>query len=302
MVAKFLQVAWDEPDLLQNVKCVSPWLVELVSSIPPIHLGPFSPPRKKLRVPQHPDFPFDGHLFNPIFHGNPLGPSNSPLCCYPDNSPAGIQGARHAQFGLPLTDHQLNKLHLGLFQGGGFNRFDALTPSSRIPKGFVIGSAPAHDSVSCLLTIGTPQSTEKSDDRKTSHIMLFGKAILTEQQITSSGSRETLSSGATGNSSPNGNAMKAGNISDGSGSSICIGFSSQGHEASDLGLEAGHCKVFMESEDVGRTIDLSVFGSYEELYGRLSDMFGIEKEEIISHLRYRDTAGTIMHTGGLPFR
>jgi hypothetical protein len=96
--------------------------------------------------------------------------------------------------------------------------------------------------------------------------------------------------------------MKAGNVSDGSGSSICIGFSSQGHEASDLGLEAGHCKVFMESEDVGRTIDLSVFGSYEELYGRLSDMFGIEKEEIISHLRYRDTAGAVMHTGELPFR
>ncbi|KAE8817765.1 auxin response factor 22-like [Hordeum vulgare] len=299
---RLLQVTWDEPDLLQNVKCVSPWLVELVSSIPPIHLGPFSPPRKKLRVPQHPDFPLDGHLFNPIFHGNPLGPSNSPLCCYSDNnSPAGIQGARHAQFGLPLTDHQLNKLHLGLFHGGGFNGLDALTPSSRIPKGLVLSSAPAHDSVSCLLTIGTPQSTEKSVDRKTPHIMLFGKAILTEQQMTSSGSRETLSSGATGNSSPISAALKAGNTSDGSGSSICIGFSSQGHEASDLGLEAGHCKVFMESEDVGRTIDLSVFGSYDELYGRLADMFGIDKEEITSHLRYRDTAGAVIHTGGLPF-
>lgn len=165
----------------------------------------------------------------------------------------------------------------------------------------MISSAPAHDSVSCLLTIGTPQSTEKSDDRKTPHIMLFGKAILTEQQMTSSGSRDTLSSGATANSSPYGNAPKAGNTSDGSGSSICIGFSSQGHESSDFGLEAGHCKVFMESEDVGRTIDLSDFVSYEELYGRLADMFGIEKEEIISHLRYRDTAGTVMHTGELPF-
>ncbi|KAF0929470.1 hypothetical protein E2562_021571 [Oryza meyeriana var. granulata] len=299
---RLLQVTWDEPDLLQNVKCVSPWLVELVSSIPPIHLGPFSPPRKKLRVPPHPDFLFEGHLLNPIFHGNPLGPSNSPLCCYPDNAPAGIQGARHAQFGLPLTDHQLNKLHLGLFHGGSFNRLDAITPPSQISKGFVVSSAPAHDNVSCLLSIGTPQSTEKSDDRKmTPHIMLFGKAIFTEQQITSSGSMETLSPGVTGNSSANGNAQKAGNASDGSGSSICIGFSSQGHEASDLGLEAGHCKVFMESEDVGRTIDLSVFGSYEELYGRLADMFGIEKEKIISHLRYRDAAGVVKHMGKVPF-
>lgn len=132
--------------------------------------------------------------------------------------------------------------------------------------------------------------------------MLFGKAIFTEQQITSSGSTETLSPGVTGNSSPNGNAHKTGNASDGSGSSICIGFSSQGHEASDLGLEAGHCKVFMESEDVGRTIDLSVFGSYEELYGRLADMFGIEKEEIINHLHFHDAAGVVKHPGEVPFR
>ncbi|BAT11328.1 auxin response factor 22 [Oryza sativa Japonica Group] len=299
---RLLQVTWDEPDLLQNVKCVSPWLVELVSSIPPIHLGPFSSPRKKLRVPPHPDFPFEGHLLNPIFHGNPLGPSNSPLCCYPDTAPAGIQGARHAQFGLPLTDHQLNKLHLGLLHSGSFNRLDAITPPSRISKGFVVSSAPAHDNISCLLSISTPQVAEKSDDRKTTpHIMLFGKAIFTEQQITSSGSTETLSPGVTGNSSPNGNAHKTGNASDGSGSSICIGFSSQGHEASDLGLEAGHCKVFMESEDVGRTIDLSVFGSYEELYGRLADMFGIEKEEIINHLHFRDAAGVVKHPGEVPF-
>ncbi|KAF8723104.1 hypothetical protein HU200_022257 [Digitaria exilis] len=298
---RLLQVTWDEPDLLQNVKCVNPWLVELVSSIPPIHLGPFSPPRKKFRVPQHPDFPFDGQLLNPIFHGNPLGPSNSPICCFPDNAPAGIQGARHAQFGLPLTDHQLNKLHLGLFQGGGFNRLDAITPQSRVSKGFVISSAPIKESVSCLLTIGTPQGTETSDDKKKPHIMLFGKPILTEQQMNSGGSRETFSPEVTGNGSSDGNVQKTGNVSDGSGSSICIGFSSQGHEASELGLEAGHCKVFMESEDVGRTIDLSVFGSYEELYGQLADMFGIEKAEIMSHLRYRDAAGAVKHTGEEPF-
>uniref|UniRef100_A0A0A9DLQ5 PB1 domain-containing protein n=1 Tax=Arundo donax TaxID=35708 RepID=A0A0A9DLQ5_ARUDO len=234
-----------------------------------------------------------------MFHGNPLGPSNSPLCCYPDNAPAGIQGAR--QFGLPLTDHQLNKLHRGLFQGGGFNRLDAISPPSRISKGFVVTSAPVHESVSCLLTIGTPQSTDKSDDRKKPHIMLFGKAILTEQQMKSGGSNETLSPEVTGNSSSNGSAQKAANVSDGSGSSICIGFSSRAHEASELGLEAGHCKVFMESEDVGRTIDLSVFGSYEELYGQLADMFGIEKEELINHLRYRDAAGAVKHTGEEPF-
>jgi hypothetical protein len=254
-------------------------------------------------MPQHPDFPFDGQLLNPIFHGNPLGPSNSPPCCFPDNAPAGIQGARHAQLGLSLTDHQLNRLRLGLFQGGGFNRLDTIsTPSSRISKGFVISSSPVHESVSCLLTIGTPRGTDKPDDTKKPHIMLFGKPVLTEQQMNSRGSSETLSPEATGNSSSNGSVPKAANVSDGSGSSICIGFSSHGRGASELGLEAGHCKVFMESEDVGRTIDLSVFGSYEELYGQLADMFGVGKEEIISHLRYRDAAGAVKSTGEEPFR
>ena len=76
----------------------------------------------------------------------------------------------------------------------------------------------------------------------------------------------------------------------------------QDNKVLDLGLETGHCKIFMQSEDVGRTLDLSVVGSYEELYGRLSDMFGIEKAELMSHLFYRDAAGELKHTGDEPFR
>ncbi|KAK1419642.1 hypothetical protein QVD17_28871 [Tagetes erecta] len=79
---KLLQVTWDEPDLLQNVKRVNPWVVEPVASIPGIHLSPFSPPRKKLRFPQGPEFP----LFM---------------------MPSGIQGARHtSQLGLEPYPHR----------------------------------------------------------------------------------------------------------------------------------------------------------------------------------------------------
>ncbi|XWS28974.1 hypothetical protein CRYUN_Cryun25bG0117100 [Craigia yunnanensis] len=120
---RLLQVTWDEPDLLQNVKRVSPWLVELVSNMPAIHLSPFSPPRKKLRLPQLLDFPLDRQFPMPSFSGNPLGPS-SPLRCLSDNTPAGIQGARHTQFGLSLSDlHLNNKLQSGLFLSG-FQQFD----------------------------------------------------------------------------------------------------------------------------------------------------------------------------------
>lgn len=43
-----------------------------------------------------------------------------------------------------------------------------------------------------------------------------------------------------------------------------------------FGLDAGHCKVFLESENVDQTLDLSLLGSYKELYKRLENMFEIK--------------------------
>uniref|UniRef100_A0A7N0TCL7 Auxin response factor domain-containing protein n=1 Tax=Kalanchoe fedtschenkoi TaxID=63787 RepID=A0A7N0TCL7_KALFE len=118
---RLLQVAWDEPDFLQDVKRVSPWLVEVASNMPSVHLTPFSPPRKKLRLPQHPDFlllwqfpvlqhsefPSAGHFPFPPFANNLLG-TNCPF-------PAGIQGARRGHFNklqsdlFPVKFRQLSK-------------------------------------------------------------------------------------------------------------------------------------------------------------------------------------------------
>ncbi|KAL5998357.1 Auxin response factor 18 [Asimina triloba] len=290
---RLLQVTWDEPDLLQSVKRVSPWLVELVSNMPAIHLAPFSPPRKKLRLPQHPDFAMDAQLPTP-FCSNPLGPS-SPLCCPPpDSTPAGIQGARHAQFGV-ISDLHLSKLQSGLFPAT-FQRFNRIAPpSSRL---FTSDSA-VHENVSCLLTIGNSSQNKKKTDEgktKTAQLVLFGQPILTEQQISLSGS---------GNSLSDGNPEKTANLSSSDGpmeSSSSEGFPwYQDRPAGDLGLGTGHCKVFMESEDVGRTLDLSVLGSYEELYRRLANMFGIERSEMLNHVLYRDAKGSVKHTGDEPF-
>lgn len=66
-------------------------------------------------------------------------------------------------------------------------------------------------------------------------------------------------------------------------------------------FEIGHCKVFMESEDVGRTLDLSTLGSYEELYRKLANMFGIESSEMLSHVLYRDLTGSVKQIGNEPF-
>lgn len=305
-------MTWDEPDLLQNVKRVSPWLIEVVSNMPILHLSSLSPPRKKLRLLQHPDFTLDGQFTVPSFLGNPLGPS-SPLCCLPDNTPAGIQGARHTQFGIPLSHlHLTNKLQSGLFSSG----FQQFNQHSRIPNGVVTSHKNSNESLSCLLTMGNSSpKLDKSDSTKKHQFLLFGQPILVPEQQTSHGSSsESGSQVISGKNSTDGNPDRGKFLSDGSGSTLdqqqvssekssSTGFSwHQGLQATEFGLDTGHCKVFMESEDVGRTLDLSVLGSYEELYARLANMFGIERSEKLSHVLYHDSTGALRQTGDEPFR
>ncbi|KAK7841227.1 auxin response factor 16 [Quercus suber] len=311
---RLLQVTWDEPDLLQNVKRVSPWLVELVANMPTMHL-PFSPPRKKLRMPQHPEFPLDGQLQLQTFSGNLLGPNN-PFSCLPDNTPAGMQGARHAHYGLSLSDLHLNKLQSSLFPAGFPPLDHAATPPraqniSMFQKPSMSENA---SNVSCLLTMAhSTQTSKKRDDVKTPQFVLFGQPILTEQQISLSCSGDTVSPVRTGNSSSDGNADKLTYFSDGSGSALhqqgiperlsCEGFQwyKDNRQENDPNLDTGHCKVFMESEDVGRSLDLSLLGSYEELHRKLADMFGIENSEALNHVLYRDVTGAVKHIGDEPF-
>ncbi|KAK7279343.1 hypothetical protein RJT34_24392 [Clitoria ternatea] len=311
---RLLQVTWDEPDLLQNVRRVSPWLVELVSNMPAIHLSPFSPPRKKLRLPQHPDFLLDGQIPLPTFPGNLLGPRNtSPFGCLPESTPAGMQGARHAHYGISLSDLHLNKMQSGLFPAGFSPPDHAATPM-RISSNLLFQKPSMSENVSCLLTMtNSSQSSKKLDDKKTPQLVLFGQKILTEQQMSLSSSGDTLSPVPTGNCLSDGNADKVTNFSDGSGSALyqhslherssCERFHwyRDNRQESEASLETGHCKVFMESDDVGRTMDLSLLGSYEELYRKLADMFGIQKFEMLSHVLYRDTAGAVKHIGDEPF-
>lgn len=150
----------------------------------------------------------------------------------------------------------------------------------------------------------TSPATKKFSNGKTPQLMLFGKPILTEQQMSLSCSGASVSTVLTGNSSSDGNTDKRANISsDGlQENSSFEGFPSyNSRDTGELGLETGHCKVFMESEDVGRTLDLSVLGSYEELYRRLANMFAIERAEMLSHVLYRDATGAVKHAGDEPF-
>ncbi|CAN0926900.1 Auxin response factor 18 [Linum grandiflorum] len=286
---RLLQVAWDEPDLLQNVKRVSPWLVELVSNMPAIHLSPFSPPRKKLRLPHHPDFPLEGGQFPmmPMFSGNLLGHS-SPFGCLADhNTPAGMQGARHAHYGLPLSDLRFsNNNAIQTTSGHLFPPLVDHTSSLQQQQHIVPKPSMSSESISCLLTMGNSNNQtpkDKPNEAKAVHqFVLFGKPILTEQQISLSGSGDTPS--------PNGSEP-----SPREGSNHL--------EAEPASLETSHhqCRVFLESDEVGRPIDLSSMRSYDELHRKIADMFQVENPETLGNILYRDGVGIVRHIGDEPY-
>ncbi|QCE07940.1 auxin response factor 18-like [Vigna unguiculata] len=217
---RLLQVVWDEPDLLQNVKCVNPWLVELVSNMPSFNLSAYSPPRKKQRFLNDPYFQVINQLPMPSFSSNLLNYTNS-LCNIENNSSAGIQGARHAQFGLSPSDFPFNKLPADMLLGG-FSRLDHATKPVRPPCGTYKNTTSntttnkTNVDISCLLTVGNPNPNFKElNATKAPHILLFGKLIHTEQHCSNTSSAST-----TGNSVSEGNSLKTSNASDGLGSAL----------------------------------------------------------------------------------
>ncbi|KAJ6300094.1 hypothetical protein OIU76_020980 [Salix suchowensis] len=310
---RLLQVTWDEPDLLQNVKRVSPWLVEVASNMSAIHFPPFQSPRKKLRLPQHLDFPIVGQFPMPIFSGSLLQPS-SPFGFLPNNIPAGMQGARHAHYGLPLSDLHLKKLHTGLLCAGFPPLLDhtaSLTKASNIQ---IIQKPSLSEVVSCELTMSHSTSDSKrADDVKIPQLVLFGQRIVAEQHISRSCSDNTESSVLTRNSCLEGKLNKVGFRSEGSVSTLHhrgpsehssregLQWNKDSQLKSEQSFKIGHCKVFLESEDVGRSLDLRLLESYEELYRKLADMFGRLNSEKFSNLLYRDVNGITKHVGEEPF-
>lgn len=158
--------------------------------------------------------------------------------------------------------------------------------------------------------MGNPsQKLEKCDNGKKPQFLLFGQPILTEQQISHSRSSDAVSEVLPAKSLSEENLGKTKNFSGGFGAALVQNSplddlsSPANHRCltTELGFDTGHCKVFMESEDVGRTLELSVLGSYEELHRRLANMFGIERSEMLSHVLYRDATGAVKRTGDEPF-
>lgn len=73
-------------------------------------------------------------------------------------------------------------------------------------------------------------------------------------------------------------------------------------QGSSAGESFSHCKVFMESDEVGRTVDLFQFSSYEELYERLAVMFSLEVKLLTNTMVYRDAESLSKTVGREPYR
>nr|GEZ29566.1 auxin response factor 10 [Tanacetum cinerariifolium]GEZ57223.1 auxin response factor 10 [Tanacetum cinerariifolium] len=269
-------VSWDEPDLLQNVKRVSPWLVEVVSSMPHIHLTPFSPHIKKLRLPQPPNLPQSDYALSSSFSGNPFRPTSPFGCLHENIVPGSIQGARHARFRIPLLDlnQSTHKLQLGLFPSS----LKHLDLYAKDPDDIIKDEN--SDDVSCVLTMGSSSiKSEKSDDKvKAPLFILFGQPIHIEHQISSKHMDSKV---------PNENANDF--------------LQNQGYQNTDHVLDTGHCKIYLESEDVGKTIDLFILESYEELERKLANLFGIKKFDNSTYVLYKDSIGDVKRIGEEPF-
>lgn len=244
-------MTWDEPELLQHLKTVNPWLVEVIVNMPTIGVSPFAQPRKKPRfaleaeasiVLDHlPLPPFSTHFFDStnLLH----------------SIPAGIQGARHThQFGPSFPNLQISIPHFGQFPAG-LKRLDDSTPPPGIRSEDISKDTKNPDNIPHWLTKGNHhiQSSKESEKTKPAHIVLFGKIIFPNQPISNSSSKDTANASDA-------NVEKASNPSDSSGltqqnSPSDGGFPSY-NDQDKTGvslLDMGHCKVFMEMKNVGRT-------------------------------------------------
>ncbi|MCD9558596.1 hypothetical protein HAX54_016040 [Datura stramonium] len=305
---KILQVTWDEPDIVQNMKCVNPWLVELVSNLPTIHFTPYTPPLKKLRLPQYSDyseFSQEGHLPMSDFSSNHFLRPSGPFGCLPNDTSADMQGARHAQYSLSLPVPQPSKLNSSLFPNS-YPPLHHVVAAPTSSNSTMIPKPSNSDDMCCVLTLGSSnQIVKKYDCEKAPQFVLFGQPIVTEQQISLSNSGDTVSPICPANSFSDGNVYKKGNIYEESGTTFdhcslpnrlpCESFQSEQN------MEIGHCKVFIESEEIGRTLNLLLLGSYEELYQELSNMTGIKISEMLNHVIYQDITGAVKQLRDEPF-
>ncbi|KAL6961805.1 Arf17p [Sarracenia purpurea var. burkii] len=161
-------VTWDEPEVLNNVKRVSPWQVEYVVPTPPLHST--LPPAKKFRIYPSTVLQIDGEgdLFFPGL-SNSMANLNLSWMNY-NSIHAGMQGASDQFFGnntIPNLETVSTELKIGSSQSKN------LSPDSQ---------SSVHFSDNELVGKHAPNSSTKVG---LGSFQLFGKIIHTKDDVES---------------------------------------------------------------------------------------------------------------------
>ncbi|KAL6010726.1 Arf17p [Asimina triloba] len=161
---RMLQVTWDEPDVLPNIRRVSPWQVEVVPEAPQLHF-PF-PPMKKVRLQQCSEFPTN--VEDPPFIPATGLTITSVAQPYPSLlnyiSPAGMQGARHNPICVSGQINFLPEHRHSYFENFHFNNL-----------------SPKASCVSTELNIGSTSRSENSSPKSQGSVHPHDEEILSKQ-------------------------------------------------------------------------------------------------------------------------
>ncbi|KAJ8477047.1 hypothetical protein OPV22_020774 [Ensete ventricosum] len=181
---RMLEVNWDDPEILQNVKNVSPWQVKSVSASSQIET-PFSVIRN-FKMPENSEFlgNLEGKTLLQMTgtKSKSIG-SVSPFLSY--SVPAGMQGARHDSISIPhLCDSAINRDKISIDGPHGVSTLEKndTTIDQRIGTTSLGGpSQPSRDSIQVLDTRILETRSNPVKKPNTGSFQLFGQVIYIDQ-------------------------------------------------------------------------------------------------------------------------
>ncbi|ESQ27333.1 hypothetical protein EUTSA_v10018331mg [Eutrema salsugineum] len=193
---KQLQITWDEPEILQNVKRVNPWQVEIVANSSQLHAA--FPPTKRLKFPHSAGGLLSGeegdHLYSQRGLLSSVAPAGDPSpYMFPYTTfPAGMQGARHYEFGSFNPTGFIGENPPQLCNN---NFFSPLPGLGKVSTEMNFGSPPSEDlspnsNTTNLSSGNDPVGNRGPTSARTNSFQLFGK-IINVQEPSESGLAES---------------------------------------------------------------------------------------------------------------
>ncbi|MBA0746010.1 hypothetical protein Gogos_008561 [Gossypium gossypioides] len=186
---RMLQVAWDEPEVLQNARKVNPWQVQ-ISSSSPLHSS--FPSEKRLKFSQDSGLAdAEGEIF-PIsgLTNSTMGYLNPSLLNY-NSFPAGMQGARQYHFHLQSLTNDVSE-NTPMMSTDNFSGNYVVPKPTRISTELNIGSSQSDnlspDSQSSMVSFGTELIEHggcNSSKVGVGSFRLFGKIIALKEPVRS---------------------------------------------------------------------------------------------------------------------